>query len=288
MRFKKQTLTTLLICFLSSVVFGQHLKNRIDSIYTFRPHLLSKEETAQKSGILDRFWNLVKSDTTTYLKELRTELRAEGHNPFFYYDGGALLMANSKSGSDMRLAAAILPRCDVKDLNPQDYVSTLNHMAAEKIDITGSAMKILDDTSFYFFVPQHAFTFDQGYCLMYCLLPLEPGVYMDRLITAFHQTKSKQAQISIITTVWHANSCIGDAFLESITAKNSLSKDVADYAGRMLGNASISKESKDYAKSAKQEDLVELKKAALRRFSDEAIDELSLATIIWRRKYACH
>jgi hypothetical protein len=37
----------------------------------------------------------------------------------------------------------------------------------------------------------------------------------------------------------------------------------------------------------KQEDLVELKKAALRRYSDEAIDELSLATIIWRRKFAC-
>jgi hypothetical protein len=284
---KKYAALTLLICSLTAFSSAQHLKSKIDSIYTFHPHQLSKEETEKKSGILDQFWNLVKSDTTMYLKDLRTELRSEGHKSFFYYDGGALLMSLSKSGSDLRLAAAVLPKCDLKDINPQDYVSTLNHMASEKIDITNSALKILEDTSFYFFVPQHSLTFDQGYCLMYCLLPLEPGVYMDRLITAFRQAKIKQAQISVITTIWHANSCIGDGFLESLNAKNTLAKDVAEYAGRMMGNTTIPKESKDYVKSVKQEDLVELKKAALRRYSDEAIDELSLATIIWRRKFAC-
>jgi len=73
--------------FVSNTIYGQDFKQSIDRVYNFNPASISDEERIAKSSQLDSIWNLVKSDTTKYLGELRQELKDTSHHSFFYFDG---------------------------------------------------------------------------------------------------------------------------------------------------------------------------------------------------------
>jgi hypothetical protein len=271
----------------SGQCLGQTFKQEIDKTYNFHPHKLSRAEQEKIFPSLDTFFFKVKSDTAKYLPLLRQELISNDHYPYFYYDGSHLLMMESKSNSDHKICADAFAKTNIKDLSPKEYVSLLSYLSSHDINVTKAAVKILEDSTFSFFIPQHVFNFMQGYCLTYCLLPLSPNLYMDTLISIFKQTKDIQVQKSIITTIWFSNSCAGDEFLRSRNANNSLSIEVSDYAKRLLGNTKTSGEEKKYYKARNQEDLVEIRKSGLSRFSDEAIDDLDFVTKTWREKYPC-
>lgn len=277
----------LLTVFLNS--FGQdNFKKEIDSIYNFHPHELSQAQQQEKFPALDKLFEMVKSDTTKYLPLLRQELKSNDHFPYFYYDCSHLLMIMSKSRSDKELAAEAFSKCNIKDLDPKIYVILLKSLATDSINITKGAMKILEDSTFHFYLIEHGgFDFMQGYCLMYCLLPLDPNLYVDTLTKYFQQTKSITAQKSIITTLWFSYSCSGDKFLQSLSETNTLSKEVSDYTKRLLANTKIPKEAEEYFKATKEEDLIAIKKSALKRFSDEAIEELDFVTKTIRKKFNC-
>lgn len=277
----------LLTVFLNS--FGQdNFKKEIDSIYNFHPHELSQAQQQEKFPALDKLFEMVKSDTTKYLPLLRQELKSNDHFPYFYYDCSHLLMIMSKSRSDKELAAEAFSKCNIKDLDPKIYVILLKSLATDSINITKGAMKILEDSTFHFYLIEHGgFDFMQGYCLMYCLLPLDPNLYVDTLTKYFQQTKSITAQKSIITTLWFSYSCSGDKFLQSLSETNTLSKEVSDYTKRLLANTKIPKEAEEYFKATKEEDLSAIKKSALKRFSDEAIEELDFVTKTIRKKFNC-
>jgi len=269
--------------------FGQEaFKKEIDKIYNFHPHKISKEEQQEKFPILDRFFELVKSDTTKYLPLLRQELKSTDHFPYFYFDCSHLLMIVSKSQSDKEISAEAFSKSNIKDLNPRVYVSLLKSLANDNIDITKAAVKILEDPSFHFYLIEHGgYDFMQGYCLMYCLLPLDPNLYVDTLIKVFQQTKDITAQKSIITTLWFSYSCQGDKFLHSLNESNTLKKEVSKYAKQLLADKELQKEYKKLLEDIKAEDLEEMKKKGLSRFSDEAIYDLDFVTKARRQKINC-
>lgn len=268
--------------------FGQKdFKKEVDNIYNFYPHKLSKTEQQQVFPIVDKFFEKIKSDTSKFLPLLRQELKSDGHFPYFYYDCSHLLMILSKSHSDKKLCGQALSKCDIKDLDPRSFVVILKSLAIDNIDVTKAAVKILEDPTFHFILPEHAMKFNQGYCLMYCLLPLDPSTYVGTLTKVFQQTKDLSAQKSIVTTLWFSYSCSGDKFLKSLNEANTLSKEVSDYSKRLLANTKIPKEAEEYFKVTKEEDLVAIEKSALTRFSDEAIDELDFVTKTKRKKYNC-
>src|SRR5437762_13544286 len=119
----------LLICFLlfTSITFGQSLD--VDKIYDFSPSKLSRVEQDKKLPALDELWNKVKSDTAKYLPLLRNDLNAPRHNPFFYYDGAALLLSLSLSVNDKTIAAKAIGKCDLADVDCKEYVTTLNALS---------------------------------------------------------------------------------------------------------------------------------------------------------------
>lgn len=280
-------ITTFLFALISTLAFGQTLSNEIDSIYTFKPSKLSSKEQESKLPALDKFWDKVKSDTTKYLPQLRYELKQTRHNPFFYYDGSALLLTLSQSFSDKNLAAQAIAKCDLDDISQKIYVTTLNRLAHEGIDVTKAAVKILSDDKFSFFIPQHAMTFNQGYCLTYMLLPQNSNSYVDTLISIF-PTVSITAKKSIITTLWFAYSCKGDEFIKSVIINQIADKEVREYAKKIMSYTKLTKDQKDYLKIIGKENIGDLRLMSLQRFSDEAIGELDMTTRVLRNEQNCH
>lgn len=282
-------LLTIFLFTISLNSFGQdNFKKEIDNIYNFHPHELSQAEQQEKFPALDKFFEMIKSDTTKYLPLLRQELKLNDHFPYFYYDCSHLLMIMSKSHSDKELSAEAFSKCNIRDLDPKIYVILLKSLATDNINITKAAVKILEDSTFHFYLIEHgAFDFMKGYCLMYCLLPLDPNLYVDTLTKYFQQTKDITAQKAIITTLWFSYSCSGDKFLQSLNESNTLKKEVYEYALQLLADNKLDKEYKKMLKRVKPEELEEMKKSALNRFSDEAIYDLDFVTKARRQKLNC-
>jgi hypothetical protein len=285
-------MTRLLTSFLLTISLaslGQdNFKKEIDNIYNFHPHELSKAEQQEKFPPLDKFFEMVKSDTSKYLPLLRQELKSNDHFPYFYYDCSHLLMIMSKSYSDKELCAKAFSKCNIRDLDPKIYVVLLKSLATANINVTKAAVKILEDSTFHFYLIEHgAFDFIQGYCLMYCLLPLDPSIYTDTLIEYFQGTKDITAQKSIITTIWFSYSCSGDRFLHSLNDSITLSKEVIDYAKKLLTDNKLDRDYKKLLRKIKPDELEEMKKSGLQRFSDEAIYDLDFVTKANRQKLNC-
>lgn len=278
---------TILLTFLTNLSFGQSLTIDIDNIYNFKPSKLTENEQEIKMPTLDKFWDKVKKDTAKYLPSLRAELKTNGHNPYFYYDGSGLLLSLTNSKADKELAIEAISKCDLDDISRKIYVQTLNNLANEGLDVTKAAVKILSDEKYSFFIPQHSMSFNQGYCLTYMLLPQPNLNYVDTLINIF-KTVKPTSQKSIITTLWFAYTCKGDNFLKSIMADITTQKEVREYAKKIMGFTKLSKYQQDYLKVMSKDELVNLRNEALKRFSDEAIEELDMTTRVQRKDNNCH
>jgi hypothetical protein len=277
----------ILLSFLTTLSFGQSLTNDIERLYNFKPGKLTDKEQESKMPALDKFWDKVKSDTTKYLPSLRVELKSNGHNPYFYYDGSGLLLSLTDTKADKELAIEAISKCDLDDISQKIYVKTLNNLANEGFDVTKAAVKILSDDKYSFSIPQHAMTFNQGYCLAYMLLPQQNFNYVDVLINMFRTVKPT-SQKSIITTLWFAYTCKGDNFLKSIMTDNKMEKEVREYAKKITGYTNLSKDQQEYLKTISKDELDNLRKDALKRFSDEAIEELDMTTRVQRKDNSCH
>ena len=264
--------------------FGQALN--VDNVYNFSPHKLTKAEQQKKIPSLDVFFNEVKSDTSKYLPLLRNELNSSNHNPYFYYDGSLLLCSLSNNENDKSLAANSLAKCDLSDVPSEAFVKVLNELSNDGINVTRAAVKILNDTAFNFFLPQHAMYFNQGDCLAYMLLPGKQEFYIDTLISLF-KSVNPTAQKSILYTLWISYSCKGDSLIKSSMTNKTLDKDVSDFSKEMVKSPKLTNEIKEYINSLDESQIDDLRKKSLKRFSDEALDELMLSTLALRKKDLC-
>jgi len=278
--------TRLLIFFslLTTVSFGQTLN--VDNVYNFSPRNLTKAEQQEKIPSLDVLWNEVKSDTSKYLPLLREELNAPNHNPYFYYDGAVLLYTLSNTTKDKTIAANAIANCDLSDVSREAYVRILNRFSNDGINVTKAAVKILNDTSFTFFLPQHVMYFRQGDCLTYMLLPGKQELYIDTLISLF-KSVNPNSQRSILYTLWFAYSCRGDSLINASINDKTLNKDVSDYARDMMKSLKLTKEIKQQINSMDKPEIDELRKKSLTRFSNEAVSELMLSTLALRKSENC-
>lgn len=283
----KKLLLILPLLLITASLHAQSLKKEIDSIYHFSPQRLTDQEKSQNSAILDLFWEKVKSDTALYLPMLREELQAADHQPFFYYDGAALLIASSGKLADKQLAAQAIASCDLEDISRREYVAMLNRLAHLGIDVSEAAVKILSDPEFSFFIPQHVMSFNQGYCLSYSLLPLPPALYVTKLGELLYSLKEVTSKKSIITTLWFACSCEGDMILRKAMVDPKLAPEVRDYANKIMSYTKIPRQYKKIAKHFSEEHVQVIRSKSLKRFSDEAISELDLTTRLMRKEGRC-
>lgn len=232
---------------------------------------------------MDDFWKKVKSDTSKYLNELRTELQIEGNPKFFYFEGGQLLLSISEKREDQKLVLDAISKADPTDIDRRTYVKTLNFLAKSNLNTTDAALKILDEKDYKFFIPEHAFYFNQGYCLTYSLFPTHPSFFETKVMERFKGESDVNIKKSIVTLLWFTNSCNGNRFLTELTTDTQTDKEVTDYAKDLLTR----KLKKDkYYKGLKKmnfEQLTHLQKLSTSRMSDEAIYELDYITKLLRK-----
>ena len=269
---------------LTSFAFGQSLD--VDNIYNFSPSKLTKSEQEKKLPALDRLWSNVKADTSKNLPLLRNDLNAGNHNPYFYFDGAMLLLSLSKNDYDKTLAANAIAKCDLADIDEEEYVTTLNRLSNSGVNVTKAAIKILKDTSFEFFLPQHAMYFRQGECLTYMLLPQKSEFYIDTLISMF-KSVNQNSQKSILHVFWYSYTCKGDSLINAVIQDRAISTEVVTFAKDLVRSPNLTHDIKKQIKAIGKNQVDEFRRKALQRFSDEALDELMISTLALRESVNC-
>lgn len=277
----------LVLLIIATTSFGQDLSTEIDKIYDFKPSKLSSKEQAKKMPLLDKFWNKIRKDTNQYLPQLRIELKSNNHNPYFYYDCSGLLLNLSQSRADKQLAVNSISKSDIGDIAREDYVKTLNSLANDGLDVTKPAIKILFEEKYSFYLPQHAMVFEKPYCLTYMLLPQKNLNYVDSLIAVFSKI-SQESQLSTLITLYYTYSCKGDNFIKSIIDNKNYTSEIRDFASKIMTKHELEKEELNYINSLGKLEKDNLRTSALKRFSDEAISELNMATQIMRKEKNCN
>ncbi len=278
----------IFITFGSYAQKSEEFNKYISDTYNFKPHKLTQKQIDSIIPTLDKFFEKVKSDTSTYLPLLREELKSTEHFPYYYYDCAHLLILTSKLKSDNEMAVDAFAKSYIGDLNSRVYLSIIISLAKDGINVTKAAAKILEDSTFHFYLYDHgAFDFTQGLCLTYSLLHLDPNLYVDTLINRFKAATYTKAQYSIITTLWFAYSCRGDSFLRTLDKSNTLESNISDYAKRILKYNHLDIFYTAMYWASKPKNWIEIKSDALNRYSDEAVSELDFVTVASRRKLKC-
>src|SRR6266849_9736409 len=154
----------------------------IQQVYNFQPHLLNRQQMAQKSTVLDQFWTHAEGQPALYAAALRQELGDFANPSFFLYDGSILLLSLSDTPADRKTALAAISRCDLRDLKATDYFLQVHRLAAVNEDTTTAAFHVLDQPDFKVVFGEHALTLGQDYALVYLLLPTDQNYWLEPAI----------------------------------------------------------------------------------------------------------
>jgi len=247
----------------------------IERTYNFQPHLLNQQEIAQKSVVLDKFWEESKSQPSLYLPALRQELANFKNSPFFLYDGSMLLLSLSDTPADRKLALAAVAHCDLRDVQPKDYFSQVHRMATLDEDTTAAALHILDDPNFTVFVPQHALTLGQNYALVYMLLPANQDHWLQPAIDRLHVEKDQTAQKSVLLLLWYSQTDPADQAITAFAKDDRQPAASRTYAQELLHRKDeISLKNKAQAPFSSDASIRQKRRERMKAVSDEALYDL--------------
>jgi hypothetical protein len=197
-----------------------------------------------------------------------------------------LLLSLSETDNDKTIAANAIAKCDLADIDQKEYVTTLNRLSNTGINVTKAAVRILNDTSFTFFLPQHVMYFRQGECLTYMLLPQNKDFYVDTLISMF-KSVNQNSQKSILYTFLYAYTCKGDSLINAVIEDRTISKAVSSFAKELMKSPHLTNDIKGQINEIGKNGVDEFRRKALQRFSDEALDDLIISTLALRKSVNC-
>jgi hypothetical protein len=275
---------TILVFSSSQQLVAQSFHDEVQATYNFTPRKLSKDEQKALFPKLDTFFAKVIQHKELYLEPLRNELKRSDNNPYFYYDGGILLMEISKEKEDLQLVANALVKTDLRDLSHELYLRHLLRLSLSDINVINPALHILDDPTFRVFIAQHALELNQAECLKFILPRYEASAYVPQLIEKYPTIDSLSNKMFLVELLFYSSSCPADDFLLKIKDDAHQPGEVRKFAADLLA-LKISKRKND---SGKYEQTHQAIKSTLTRISDEAIDELNELTKKLRSFYMCH
>jgi hypothetical protein len=245
---------------------------------------MTSEEQSAVFPKLDNFFALVTKDKDKYIEPLRIELQRNDNNPYFYFDGGILLMECSKSDKDIQLAADALTKVDLRDVPHEVYLGQLLKLSIKGANVIDAALHILDDSTFQAFIPQHVLTLKYGESLKFILPRYNSDLYIKKLISKFGQINSIDNKISCLDLFIYANCCEADQFLLLLKADTNQSQKIRDKVEETIKLTTVSQSQND----KKYSKYFDKRKETLNRISDEAIDELNTVTLDMRKSYKCN
>lgn len=280
MRKIKITILGFVICV---NVFAQDFHSEVKSVFNFFPHSMSKEEQKASFPILDKFFEKVIKEKNTYIEPLRDELKGNDNNPYFYFDGGMLLMEISKSASDLQLISDALVKTDLRDLPPQIYLSHLLNLSLKGANVIDAALHALDDSTFEVFIPQHNISLKYGEALKFILPRYSSDLYIKKLISKYGLINSVENKMTCFDLFIYANCCEADEFLISLRNDAKQPQKIRDRIEEVIkSNAVTKKKNED-----NYLDIFERRKEVLKNLSDEVVYELDKLSFKMRKTYAC-
>tara|TARA_R110002096_G_C14412968_1_gene708429 strand:+ start:58 stop:867 length:810 start_codon:yes stop_codon:yes gene_type:complete len=267
---------------MSNILYSQSFHEEVQTVFNFTPSELSKEEQQKIFPKLDKFFNKVISNKTEYLQPLRDELLRNDNNPYFYFDGGILLMEISNEPSDLQLVADVLVKTNLKDLVPKLYLQRLLELSIKGVNVIDAGLHIYSDPTFQVFIVEHSLLLNQGECLKFILPRYESELYVNKLIDLYSETDSVSTKESIITLLYYSRSCKADSFIKS-TLKNNNSKEIKI----LIKNILKLEPKKRKSEKIKYQKIRRKINNVLNRINDEAIYELNQLTKELSLNYKC-
>lgn len=229
-----------MLCACRVTAFAQDgVRGEILALYSFSPHTLSKEAQSEKSAALDAFWEKAKGQRKTYIPVLQELLRKTNAPPFFLFDGSRLLLDLSDTAENRQLAVEALARCDLRDVDRTVYLEQVHSLAMTGVDTTDAAFHILDDPTFKAFIPQHALTLGQDFCLILTLFPADSTHWLQRAIKRLETGPDPEAQKSLAYLLWYAQLNESDLPLQASRKRQTNQPPAATSPGssrRAMGN----------------------------------------------------
>jgi hypothetical protein len=279
----------VLLLLLAGVAASQadSIRQQIQQTYNFQPHLLSKQEINEKSAALDQFWTRTKAEPSLYIPAIRQELGDFKNPPFFLYDGSTLLLSLSDTHADRKIALAAMARCDLRDVQANDYFLKIHRMATLNEDTTAAAFHVLEQPKFTVFIPQHALTLAQNYVLIYLLLPTDQDYWLQPTMDRLKSEQDETAQKSLLLLLWYAQTDAADQALSAFAgdaSKPSLSRSYAQHLLHRKDNVGLVQRTEALAVS--EASLRQKRLERLKAVSDEALIDLDdyTAMLIAKRK----
>lgn len=271
---------------LSPGLYGQNgpdadsIHKEILALYNFHPHDLKEPQFTQKSAALDAFWDKAKANPDIYVAALSKELQDTSNPSFFMYDGSKLLLSLSDTPETRQIAAEAVARVDLKDLQRTDYLYTVHKIAGHNEDTVDAAFHILDAPDFEAFIPQHALTLGQNYCLIYMLFPEDPKYWQSRSITKLNEETDLTAQKSLLLLLWYAQTSEADAAIARFSSDGSKPQDSRQYGTELLErNKHPGFASSAIATFKSESDLRVQRMTTMQHISDEALDDFEMETL---------
>jgi hypothetical protein len=131
----------------------QPLATRIRATYTFKPSRLTAAQQDQKSAALDQFWKQVQGDPLRLAPCLRAALNDPTADPFFLFDGSALLVAVDPGIESKALQVRLWSAAPLEDIDLRLWIETLAARAYEGFDVSAAGARWLSDLSHHYAAP---------------------------------------------------------------------------------------------------------------------------------------
>lgn len=272
---------SLLLIGSSALSQAESVHQQIQETYNFQPHLLSKQETNEKSAALDQFWTRTKAEPSLYLPALRQELGDFKNPPFFLYDGSALLLSLSDTQADRKIALAAMARCDLRDVQAKDYFLQVHRMATLNEDTAAAAFRVLEQPKFTVFIPQHVLTLGQNYVLIYLLLPTDMDYWLQPAINRLKIENDQTAQKSLLLLLWYSQTEAADKTVSTFAGDASKPSESRSYANELVHRKDkIGVKDRAAALAVSEVSLREKRRERLKAVSDEALIDLDDYTLM--------
>src|SRR5260370_17109359 len=257
------------------------IHQQIEQTYNFQPHLLSSQQITDKSAVLDQFWRKAKAEPSLYVAALRQELGDFKNPPFFLYDGSTLLLSLSNTPADRKIALAAMARCDLRDVQPDEYFRQVHHMATLNEDTTAAAFHVLEDPNFKVFIPQHVLTLGQTYVLIYLLLPTAQHYWLQPAIDRLKGESDQTAHQRLLLLLWKAQTDVADGAIAAFAYDANQPSSSRTFAReRVQRKDKIALKQRTLALSSTEASLRRKRSERLKAVSDEALIELDQYTVM--------
>jgi hypothetical protein len=195
------------------------------------------------------------------------------------YDGGSLLLSLSKDRGDLQIIGKAMSKCDLRDIDPSEFLRRVNGLANDSIDVRAAAFKILDDPGFSVYVPEHALTLTQPYAFVCAMFPVADSLFLDSCLTKLAACTNDSTTMTLLMALWYTTTQKGFDAIVATAADTTRSVQVREAAKQMSEQLdSLKTMYRGKSGGGNYEDLKEQRRKSLRGLSDERLYEFDALT----------